>query len=124
MQYIIVGGFLLVALINLVPVSGVISVALLENAYGIRVQSADMAVLLRHRAVLFGVVGGLLAVAAFVSSLRLAAFSAGMLSMVSFLIIRSLEGEGNAALARVALFDYVGIVALLIAGAAAYLQSR
>ena len=123
MQYIIVAGFLLAALINLAPVSGVVGATQLERAYGVSVQGTDMAVLLRHRALLFGIVGGLLAAAAFVPSLRLTAFVAGMVSMASFLVIRMLEGETNAALARVAMVDYVGIAALTVGGIAAYLQS-
>lgn len=123
MQYIVIAGFLLAALINLAPVGGVIGAAQLDRAYGVSVQGGDMAVLLRHRAILFGIVGGLLAAAAFVPSLRLTAFVAGMVSMVSFLVIRVLEGETNAALARVALVDYVGIAALTVGGVAAYLQS-
>ncbi len=123
MQYIVIAGFFLAALINLAPVGGVIGAAQLERAYGVSVQGTDMAVLLRHRAVLFGIVGGLLAAAAFMPSLRLTAFVAGMVSMVSFLVIRMLEGETNAALARVAMVDYVGIAALTVGGVAAYLQS-
>ena len=122
-QIIIVGGFLFAAIINLLPVLGMIGGPQLEKAYGVSVQGPDMAVLLRHRAVLFGVVGGLLMAAVFMPSLRVAAFTAGMLSMVSFVIIRLLEGEGNAALTRLAMIDYVGIVVLGIAGAVAYAQS-
>jgi len=122
-QIIIVGGFIVAAIINLLPLSGLIGAPPLEKAYGVSVQGPDMAVLLRHRAVLFGVVGGLLLAGAFVPSLRAIGFAAGMVSMVSFLIFRALEGDGNEALARVAMIDYVGIVVLGIAGAVAYAQS-
>ena len=122
-QIIIVGGFIVAAIINLLPLSGLIGAAPLEKAYGVSVQGPDMAVLLRHRAVLFGVVGGLLLAGAFVPSLRAIGFAAGMVSMVSFLIFRALEGDGNEALARVAMVDYLGIVVLGIAGAVAYAQS-
>jgi len=122
-QIIIVGGFIVAAIINLLPLSGLIGAPPLEKAYGVSVQGPDMAVLLRHRAVLFGVVGGLLLAGAFVPSLRAIGFAAGMVSMVSFLIFRALEGDGNEALARVAMVDYLGIVVLGIAGAVAYAQS-
>ncbi len=123
MHYIIIGGFLVAALINLLPVAGIMSAPQLEKTYGVHLSGADLAILMRHRAVLFGVVGGLLAAAAFMPSLRIVAFSAGMLSMVSFLIFQALEGGGNGALARVAYVDYVGIAALAIAGVAAFVQS-
>jgi len=124
MHYIIIGGFLIAALINLLPVTGIIGAAQLEKAYGVQLSGADLAILLRHRAVLFGIVGGLLATAAFMPSLRVVAFSAGMLSMVSFLIFQALEGGGNGALVRVAYVDYVGIAALAIAGVAAFVPSN
>ncbi|PCJ72001.1 MAG: phosphopantetheine adenylyltransferase [Rhodobiaceae bacterium] len=123
MHYIIIGGFLIAALINLLPVFGIMGVPQLEKAYGVSLPGPDLAILMRHRALLFGIVGGLLAAAAFMPSLRVAAFSAGMLSMVSFVILQALEGGSNAALTRLAYVDYVGIAALAIAGAAAFVQS-
>lgn len=123
MQILIMGGFLVAALINLLPVMGVMGAPQLERLYGVTIESSDMAVLMRHRAILFGIVGALLASAAFVPSFRWAGFSAGMLSMVSFLVFQALEGETNAELGRVALVDYVGIAALAIAGVAVWMQT-
>lgn len=123
MQILIMGGFLVAALINLLPVMGVMGAPHLERLYGVTIESSDMAVLMRHRAILFGIVGALLASAAFVPSFRWAGFSAGMLSMVSFLVFQALEGETNAELGRVALVDYVGIAALAIAGVAVWMQT-
>jgi hypothetical protein len=122
-QILIIGGFLVAAIINLLPLMGVMGAPQLERMYGVSIEGADMAVLMRHRAILFGVVGALLGAAAFMPSLRLAAFLAGMLSMVSFLVFQALEGETNAALGKVAMVDYVGIAALAIAGAAVWMQS-
>ncbi len=122
MQIILIGGFLVAAIINLLPLMGVMGAPQLERMYGVSIEGADMAVLMRHRAILFGVVGALLAAAAFMPSLRLVAFLAGMLSMVSFLVFQALEGKTNAALGRVAMVDYVGIAALAIAGVAVWMQ--
>ncbi len=124
MQIIIIGGFLVAALINFLPVMGVISAPQLERMYGVAVQGPDLAVLMRHRALLFGIVGALLAAAAFVPSLRWTAFFAGMLSMVGFLVFQALEGGTNAELGRVALVDYVGIAALAAAGVAVWMQAE
>lgn len=123
MQILIIGGFLLAALINLLPVMGIVGAPQLERMYGVAIEGNDLAVLMRHRAILFGIVGALLAAAAFVPSFRWAAFFAGMLSMVSFLVVQALEGETNAALGRVALVDYIGIAALAIAGVAVWMQT-
>lgn len=122
MQIFIIGGFLVAAIINLLPVMGVMGVPQLERMYGVALEGPDIAVLMRHRAILFGIVGALLA-AAFVPSFRWAAFFAGMLSMVSFLVFQALEGETNVELGRVALVDYVGIAALAIAGVAVWMQT-
>ncbi len=123
MQILIIGGFLVAAIINFLPVMGVIGAPQLERMYGVAVQGPDLAVLMRHRAILFGIVGALLAAAAFVPSLRWTAFFAGMLSMVSFLVFQALEGGTNAELGRVALVDYVGIAALTAAGVAVWMQT-
>lgn len=123
MQILIIGGFLVAALINLLPVMGIVGAPQLERMYGVAIEGSDLAVLMRHRAILFGIVGALLAAAAFVPSFRWAAFFAGMLSMVSFLVFQALEGETNAELGRVALVDYAGIAALAIAGVAVWMQT-
>jgi len=123
MQILIMGGFLVAAVINLLPVMGVMGVPQLERMYGVTLEGPDIAILMRHRAILFGVVGALLTAAAFMTSFRWAAFFAGMLSMVSFLVFQALEGQTNAELGRVALVDYVGIAALAIAGVAVWMQT-
>ncbi len=123
MQVLIIGGFLIAAIINFLPVMGIAGAPQLERMYEVSIEGSDMAVLMRHRAILFGVVGALLATAAFVPSFRFAAFLAGMVSMVSFLVFQALEGDTNAALGKVAMADYVGIAALAIAGAAVWMQS-
>eukprot|EP00435_Cladocopium_sp_Y103_P078775 s1_g2514.t1 len=124
MQILIIGGFLVAAIINFLPVMGVIGAPQLERMYGVAFEGPDLAVLMRHRAILFGIVGALLAAAAFVPSLRWTAFFAGMLSMVSFLVFQALEGGTNAELGRVALVDYVGIAALTAAGVAVWMQAE
>ena len=123
MQILIIGGFLVAAIINLLPVIGVMGAPQLERMYGVALEGPDLAVLMRHRAILFGIVGALLATAAFVPSFRWAAFFAGMLSMVSFLVFQALEGQTNTELGRVSLVDYVGIAALAIAGVAVWMQT-
>ncbi len=124
MQILIIGGFLVAALINFLPVMGVIGAPQLERMYGIAFEGPDLAVLMRHRALLFGIIGALLVAAAFVPSLRWTAFFAGMVSMVSFLVFQALEGGTNVELGRVALVDYVGIAALTAAGVAVWMRAE
>ena len=107
--------FLLVAAVNLLPVAGVLSKARLEGLYGVPIPDADLEILLRHRAVLFAIVGGLLVAAAFHPPLRPAAVAAGLASMLSFVALAFWVGGSNAALRRVALVDVAASLALVAA---------
>ena len=55
---------LLVGLINFAPVLGAISAQKMANSYGVDLQDPNLAVLMRHRALLFGIVGGFIIYAA------------------------------------------------------------
>jgi hypothetical protein len=116
MRAIVTVLLLLAAAVNLLPVIGVLSTSRLEGLYGVVVQDPNLAILLRHRAVLFAIVAGLLAVAAFHPPLRALAIAAGLLSMLSFVAIAGLVGEYNPLLRRVVLVDVVASVALAAAG--------
>jgi hypothetical protein len=107
--------FALVAVVNLVPVVGALSAARLESLYGVAVGEANLEILLRHRALLLAIVGGLLAAAAFHPPLRRAALAAGLASMLSFVVLVGLVGGANPALRRVAAVDLVASLALLAA---------
>ena len=76
----------------------------------------DLVILMRHRAVLFGIVGGLLIASAFHVPLRPVALGAGLVSMLSFAVIAHLVGGYNAALGRLVVIDLVASV-LLVLGA-------
>jgi hypothetical protein len=121
MRAIVTGLFLLAALVNLLPVVGVLSTSRLEGLYGLVVQDPNLAILLRHRAVLFAIVAGLLGLAAFHPPLRALAISAGLISMLSFVAIAGLVGEYNPLLRRVVLVDVVASLALIAAGLLDYL---
>ena len=115
--------YLVVAAINLAPVSGVVSAGRLEALYGVAVSDPSFEILLRHRAVLFGVVGVLLALAAFRETLRPVAVAAGLVSMLSFVVIAWGVGGYNAEVGRVLVVDLVALP-LLVAAAAIDLWRR
>ncbi len=105
----------LTGLVNLLPVSGVLSSGRLQALYGVALQDANVIILMRHRAVLFGIVGGLLLLSAFHSPLRPVGYAAGFISMLSFVLIAWLVGGYNPELKRVLVVDIVASAALLAA---------
>jgi hypothetical protein len=108
---------LLVGLINFYPLIGVLGPAQLQSLYGLEFAGADLQVLMRHRAVLLGIVGGLLIIAAFRPTLRVVAAIVGLVSMVTFLMLALPVIGDSAALARVFWADVVAS-GLLAAGLA------
>lgn len=115
MPYVIAALFVAVAIVNLLPVTGVLSAARLEAGYGIPVGGPDLAILLRHRALLFAVVGVLLAGAAVIPGWRGIATAAGLFSMLSFTLLVWLTPGANAQLAAIARVDAIASVALIVA---------
>ena len=103
---------LLAALINLLPVIGVVSASRLQGLYGIAFEDANLLILMQHRAILFGIVGGLLLVSAFHLPLRTVAVAVGLISTLSFILIAWLVGGYNAEIRRVLVVDVVASIAL------------
>ncbi len=114
MEKIYTGVIALATLVNLAPVLGVVSAGRLEALYGIPFVDPNGIVLMRHRAVLFGIVGVLLLVSVFHLPLRPAAVAAGLVSMVSFVVIVLLVGDTNEQIRRVMLVDVVASLALFV----------
>lgn len=105
----------LVGLINFIPVMGVISAQRLSDAYAIELLGNDLTILMRHRALLFGVLGGFIFYSVFVPGYRSAAMVMAGISMLGFLFFMLHEGGYNAALYKVMVADIVGIVLLAVA---------
>ena len=110
-----------VAVIHLLPLSGVLGAGSLARLYDLDFSSPDLEILMRHRAVLFGMLGALLLAAAWRPTLRPMALLAGLLSVLSFLALALLVGGYGDAVARVVLADTVALCCLV---AAALLQWR
>ena len=107
---------LVAAAINLAPVLGALAPERMTALYDVDLEDPNLQILMRHRAVLFGVVGGLLLVAAFHPPMRTIGYAVGFASMLSFLLIAWLVGGYSAEIRRVILIDWVGIAALAGAG--------
>ncbi len=107
--------FIVVGLINLMPVAGVLSGELLARAYGIDAPHGDLEILMRHRALLFGIVGGLLLAAAFRRHLRFSAIVAGLVSMMGFVVLAWQTGGYGPELTRIVAIDVAGSAGLIVA---------
>lgn len=115
MRTLVSAMLLVVAGIHLLPLSGVLGAARLTALYGLPVDEPNLAILMRHRAVLFGMLGSFLAYAAFSPRLQVAAVGAGFVSVASFLWLAWSVGGYNAQLSRVFVADVVALVCLLVA---------
>jgi hypothetical protein len=118
MKLIVPVTLLLVALLHALPLAGVLGGGRLSALYGIDVQEPNLALLLRHRAVLFGLLAALLATAALRPALHGAGLVAGLVSVGAFLLLAWLEGPLNAALTTVVRLDVAALILLLAASLA------
>ena len=115
MRKIATAFFILAGVANLPPLLGVLGAERLQSLYGLPFAGEDLLLLMRHRAVLFGLLGVFIIVAAFRIQLRAIATVAGLVSMMSFVLLAlPLDAHGEA-LRRVFWVDVVASI-LLIAG--------
>lgn len=103
-----------VGLVNAYPLVAAFAPDMLSSLYGLQVTDANLLILLRHRAILFGLLGSLLMAAAFDSRLYTAAVIAGVVSMLAYILIAWQTGGYNANIGRVVIIDIVASVALLV----------
>lgn len=124
MKYVISVMLIVVGIIHLLPLSGALGPDKLAGLYGIQFAESNLAILMQHRAVLFGILGAFLIFAAFKPSYQLAASIAGFVSVVSFLYLAWTVGGYNEQIARVVVADVVALGCLFIGGVAYVLVQR
>ncbi|MEO8248671.1 MAG: phosphopantetheine adenylyltransferase [Burkholderiales bacterium] len=125
MRYLASAMLLVVAVIHLLPLSGVLGSERLAALYGLSFAEPNSAILMRHRAVLFGLLGLFFVFAAFRPAYQTLAFVAGFASVVSFLWLAWSIGGYNAEVSRIVMADIVALACLVVgASAHAYRHSR
>ena len=124
MRYMVSAALVLVGIIHLLPLSGVLGGARLAALYGLPFDDPNLAILMRHRAVLFGLLGLFLVLAAFRPALQPLAFIAGFASVLSFLYLAWSVGGYNSQVGRVFAADVVALVCLVIGAAALVLLGK
>jgi len=123
-EKVITGLLLVVAIIHILPVSGFTGVARLESLYGVAISGSDLEILMRHRALLFGILGVFFAYAAFTPSMQPLAFIAAFATIFSFFYLAATVGGYNAAIQKVVLADIVAVICLLVSVVIFFLKGR
>jgi hypothetical protein len=107
---------IVVGIIHLLPLPGVLGGERLAALYGLSFGEPNIALLMRHRAVLFGLLGAFLLLAAFKPAWHLLALVAAAVSVLSFLALAWLAGGAfNTQIQRVVVADIVALVCLAVA---------
>ncbi|MEM7433351.1 MAG: phosphopantetheine adenylyltransferase [Pseudomonadota bacterium] len=115
MKYIVTTALLIAGIINILPVTGVISAGQLETLYGLSFENNDLVILMRHRAILFGLLGAFMIYAAFRPTLQTLACIAGLISMLAFVVLAYASQPFGEALRKIVIADVIGSLLLLAA---------
>jgi len=102
-----------VGLVNVLPVAGVLSASILADAYGIAAPEGDLLILMRHRALLFGIVGGIIITAAFRPHLQPTAIIVGLVSMLGFVVLAVISKEFGTKIHNIVMVDAIASLALV-----------
>jgi len=108
-------------LVHLLPAIGVLGGSQLASLYGVHVDDPAILLLLRHRALLFGVLGAGMIGACFVRKMRDGMLPMALFSTVGFVVLAN-DSPVNAVLARVMYID-LALSVLLAAALLAHLRS-
>jgi hypothetical protein len=122
-RYVVSAMLVVAGFIHLLPLSGVLGSERLVSLYGFPFDEPNLAILMRHRAVLFGLIGSFLLLAAFKPALQSIAIVGGIISVASFLYLAGAVGNYNPQIARVFLVDIVVLICLVV-GAIAHVYVR
>lgn len=115
---------LIVAAIHLIPAAGVLGVPRLNALYDVEIAGNDLAILMRHRAVMFGLLGFLFAYAAFKPAVQAIALGIAAVSTSSFILLAVAAGPYNAAIRKVVIADGLALACIAVAVIAFGYQSR
>ena len=117
MQTLVAVMLLVVGVVHLLPLGGVLGSRQLTRLYGLPFDEPNLAILIRHRAVLFGLLGVFFVYAAFSPDVQALALFAGFVSVGSFLALAHGSGTYNAAVRRVVAADLLALACLVVAAA-------
>lgn len=122
-ERLVSGLLLVVAAIHLLPLAGLLGVDRLAALYDVEIVDPNLEILMRHRAVLFGILGGFIGIAALRIEFHVAAIVMALVSIVSFLYLSLSVGGYNSAIRTVVVVDLAAL-ALLLAAIALHIFNR
>ena len=111
-----------VGLINFLPVIGIISAEKLSAAYAVELIGNDIVILMRHRALLFGLIGGFMLYSVWKPSYQSVAMVMAAISMLGFLFFVAAADHYNTSITKIAIIDLIGLAGLAIAAGLKYLS--
>ena len=120
MRYLISVTLIIAGIIHLLPLSGVLGADRLSALYGTTVSDPNLVILMRHRAVLFGILGLFFVFAAFRPTFQPLAFLAGFISVISFLWLAWSTGNYNMQINRIVVADIIALGSLIVGSVAYY----
>lgn len=123
MKYLSSAVLAVVGVIHLLPLAGALGRERLAALYGLPITDPNLAILMRHRAVLFGLLGAFLLYAAFRKGWQTVAYVAAFTSVASFLWIALSTDGYNPYIARVVTMDWIAL-ACLVAGVGSAVIAR
>jgi len=115
MRHLVPAALLVAGLIHLLPLLGLFGPERLQQLYGISAEEPNLQILLRHRALLFGLLGTFMCAAAFRPAWQAPALGMAALSMAGFVALTLGVGGANAALLRVLWVDAAALALLALA---------
>jgi len=114
MEKLIIALIVVAGLINFYPIVGILSSEMLFNLYKIDSISNDLLILLKHRAILFGLLGGFIIYSAFKPELQIWGIILGLVSMLPFIVIALLTGSYGVGIQKIIIADVIALVSLVI----------
>jgi hypothetical protein len=113
MQKIVAALLIFAGLVNFFPAIGLCSASFQAQLYGISEPTGDLLILLRHRALLFGMLGCLILVSAFRRQLQPLAILGGLVSMLGFVAVALAVGGYGPEIGRAVAIDVVASIGLV-----------
>jgi hypothetical protein len=122
---LLIKAMLIVAgIIHVLPLPGLMGAAHLERLYGLAFNDPNLLIMMRHRALLFALLGAFKIYAAFRAELVPLAIIGGLISAAAFIGLAWSVGGYNAAVARIVVADFVAVGCLVVAAVCYGLSSR